>query len=468
MHEHEQADATRADFLAQHPSDHAVVPPKDRSAQDVHADDESTLTKRINVALRATRMLAFPQPKKLSPRQRQPEASFGTAWREDATEVDAQLDTALRVLRALALPTTSAAVVPIARSTWLPLPDRDEHQTLQLDVDTAPGLLRGEPLVISPTRRTAVWHALESWRAANPHLKSVVVIPVLVDDQLSALFVLGFTDSISPDQAWLPTAEAVATACAAGLAGRRLSQRLAAETLARDTYNSLAAHELRSPITSIKGYAQLLLRQGRRSGLPEAMMRSAEAIEQQSSRMSEMVGELLDATRIRKGPLDLMPGPADLVAIVRRAVEREEQYHPDQTFTLEVVDTTITGEWDALRVEQVTRDLLENAARHSKQGSRIATTVERADDHAEVTIRDEGSGIDDKERERIFEYLYRSPESVKRNIAGLGIGLFVSRHIIERHGGELTLAASRTAKPAGSEFRFTLPLEAAPTTTGPR
>jgi signal transduction histidine kinase len=117
-------------------------------------------------------------------------------------------------------------------------------------------------------------------------------------------------------------------------------------------------------------------------------------------------------------------------------------------------------------VEQVVRDLLDNAARHSPDGGHIATIVEREGDLAVVSVRDEGTGVAEQDREHIFEYLYRSPISVQRNLAGLGLGLYISRHIVERHGGQLMLAATHTDDPKGSEFRFTLPIRPTSRPTG--
>jgi signal transduction histidine kinase len=238
----------------------------------------------------------------------------------------------------------------------------------------------------------------------------------------------------------------------------QLAERAAHEARARDEYISLAAHELRSPLTSIKGYAQLLARQARKTPLPDSMRRSVEAIEQQSMRMAEMIGELLDASRIRRGALELLPAPAELQASAARVVERRRPLFPQHEFVVAAPAEPLAGAWDAARVEQVLRDLLDNAARHSPNGGAITLAMRREDRMALVSVRDTGIGVAADDRERIFEYLYRAAESQRRNLSGLGLGLFVSRHLVERMGGRLWLEASSTTPPAGSEFRFTLPL----------
>ena len=238
----------------------------------------------------------------------------------------------------------------------------------------------------------------------------------------------------------------------------RLAEQAAHEAHARDEYISLAAHELRSPLTSIKGYAQLLSRQANKTPLPDSMRRSVEAIEQQSTRMAEMIGELLDASRIRRGALELLPAHAELQAIAARVVERRRPLFPQHEFIVAAPAEPLAGAWDAARVEQVLRELLDNAARHSPNGGAIILAMRREDGMALVSVHDTGIGIAADDRERIFEYLYRAAASERRNLSGLGLGLFVSQYLVERMGGRLWLEASSTTPPTGSDFRFTLPL----------
>lgn len=466
MREHDQIDGVDAGYITRDLSDEAVAPPKERSFPSPRnaLRAEHALAARIDAASRATRMLAFPPLERTSASAQSDDAGDRDRDRDATSGEDLLLLSALRVLRSLALPVASIALSAAGSMTWRAIPPADA--SLALDLGDVSHMHLGKALTVSRSRHSDLWRALAPWRDSAPHLEHVVLVPVLVGEELSALFPLGFAGG--RDEGWLPAAGAVATACASGIELRRLRRRVESETQARDAYISLAAHELRSPITSIKGYAQLLVRQARKleSPLPVAMVRSVDSIEQQSSRMAEMIGELLDASRIRRGALELLPQPADLVEIVRGAVARREPHHPQQTFTFTSDVASLRGTWDAARVEQVVRDLLDNAARHSPDGGQIATTVEREGDHAVVTVRDEGTGVAEEDRERIFDYLYRSPISVQRNLAGLGLGLYISRHIVERHGGQLMLAATQTDDPKGSEFRFTLPIKPTSRLTG--
>jgi signal transduction histidine kinase len=231
-----------------------------------------------------------------------------------------------------------------------------------------------------------------------------------------------------------------------------------AEEQAHDTFISLAAHELRSPLTSIKGYAQLLMRQARKSPLPESMLRSVESIEQQSLRMAEMVGELLDASRILRGRLEVASASMDLVPLAQRVVDRRRAFFPQHELGFDSAKSSLVGKWDAARVEQILRDLIDNAGHHTPGSGVVTVSLAREGDQALVRVSDAGIGVADEDRVRIFEYLYCSPRSEERNLSGLGLGLFVSRYLAERMGGRLWLHATSTAEPSGSEFRLTLPL----------
>lgn len=237
----------------------------------------------------------------------------------------------------------------------------------------------------------------------------------------------------------------------------RLRLEVAEQGQARDAFISLAAHELRSPLTTVKGYAQLLLRQARKVALPPAMARSVEAIDQQTGRMSDMVGELHDAARIRRGEFEVVCARADLVALAEAEVERRRPLAPEHTLLLLAEASSLVGQWDGARIAQVIRDLLENAIRYSPAGGVVVVRLAAEDGTATLSVRDQGVGVAPADHERIFEYLYRAPDAERRNLSGIGLGLYVSRAIVQRLGGRLWLAASDTTG-GGSEFRLALPL----------
>jgi signal transduction histidine kinase len=323
----------------------------------------------------------------------------------------------------------------------------------------------GGPQIISARTDAARWHALAGlcdtmieMASAGGETGQLTLLPVVSGDAPLGLFLLSHSANASESELWLPLAAAIASTAATGIRALRYAAEAAAEARSRDTYISLAAHELRSPLTSIKGYAQLLTRQSRKHPLPETMVRSVEAIEQQSMRMAEMVGELLDASRIQRGKLELMPSRVDLLPLATRPVDNLRTQLPQQEIALEIEQPSLMGDWDPQRVEQIVRDLLDNAVRFNPESSPIYVRVAREEGMALVSVRDGGIGIADGDRERIFDYLYRAPSAEQRNLSGLGLGLYICRHLSERMGGSLVLYATSIAAPSGSEFHLHLPL----------
>ena len=237
----------------------------------------------------------------------------------------------------------------------------------------------------------------------------------------------------------------------------------------RVEFISLAAHELRSPLTSVKGYAQLLLRAARKNPTySENQLHALQSIEQQAARMSDMVGELLDAARIQRGTLELQPRLVDLEGLARRVVDQRRQGLERHELRLDTDTVALVGRWDPQRLEQVIRDLIDNAIRYSPDGGVVGVRVSHAGHIAHLCVRDEGIGVPPEERERIFEAFYRGAEPQRRNLSGLGLGLFVSRAIVDRLGGRiwLDLPEAGGAERRGSQFCIALPLagaESAPT-----
>ncbi|HEV8193138.1 MAG TPA: HAMP domain-containing sensor histidine kinase [Ktedonobacterales bacterium] len=238
----------------------------------------------------------------------------------------------------------------------------------------------------------------------------------------------------------------------------QLAAALEQQDQAFDKFISMAAHELRSPLTSIKGYAQLLVRQAQRNGLPEATLHSAETIVEQGSRLADMVAQLYDAAHIRRDKFEIHRAPTDLVPLVRKQAEQWRAAFPHHRVQLTITADSLVGNWDAQRVAQVIQNLVENAARFSPDETNISVEVGRQGDEAAVYVRDEGIGIPVQDQLHIFEYMYRSPEAEARNLTGLGLGLFVSTQLAERMGGHVQLQRSPLDTRTGSEFYFTLPL----------
>lgn len=218
---------------------------------------------------------------------------------------------------------------------------------------------------------------------------------------------------------------------------------------ARDEFLVVASHELRTPLTALKlrlqsGLRDPTLDEKRRSGQQRAL--------RQAERLERLIVSLLDVSRITTGNLEIEPERVDLVELVRDTVERFADQLSQHSTRVELeADASLVGEWDRLRIEQVVTNLLSNAVRYSDRKP-IEVEVRATENGAEVVVRDRGPGIPEADLERIFERFERSPAPHDR--AGLGVGLFIARQIVERHGGTLR-AFSESG--AGAEFRMTLP-----------
>ena len=238
----------------------------------------------------------------------------------------------------------------------------------------------------------------------------------------------------------------------------------------RDDFLSIAAHELRTPITTLRGTVQHLLRriardeqlaQGGQAADAatqaerlEQLKRALRRIDERSEKLVRLSEQLLDVTRMESGKLRLERVPTDLVALVRGAIDAARATSETHTFHLRTPEGELIAEVDALRIEQVLTNLLDNAVRYSPAGSLVTVALGRTEGgRARISVRDRGPGIPEGHRARIFDRFYQVP--LAGASAGMGLGLYLSRQIVEQHGGRLRVAAARGG---GARFVVSLPL----------
>ncbi len=241
-----------------------------------------------------------------------------------------------------------------------------------------------------------------------------------------------------------------------------------------DAFISVASHELRTPLTSLTMNVQLLNywlvgAKTMRTDAPTAayaaqMAATVEPLIQRSiqsiKRLDLLVGDLVDASRIHERGLDLRLRRADLVTLVREAIEHYRPIYPERMLRLKVrAAEPIFIDADADRIGQVVANYLSNAAKYSNPQRPVTVVVAVKGKCGYVSVRDEGVGIPQAELTRIWERFYRV-ETIKHQTGsrvGVGLGLYISRDIIERHGGQVGV---RSAVGKGSTLWFTLPLAA--------
>jgi PAS domain S-box-containing protein len=213
------------------------------------------------------------------------------------------------------------------------------------------------------------------------------------------------------------------------------------EVEARDRLFSVASHELRTPLSVLQLQAHLLIQliSAAMSGAPwpaERALALVQKIREHGTRLSELIGRLLDVGSIGAGRLSLTQDRVDLAEAVQAVVERSQDLlsHSSSPVTLEV--ESVVGLWDQVRIEQVIENLISNAAKYGL-GRPIRVVVERQGDIARLRVEDQGRGIPEEARERIFRPYERIIDAEAQRIPGLGLGLYVSAEIVKAHGGTI-------------------------------
>ncbi len=222
---------------------------------------------------------------------------------------------------------------------------------------------------------------------------------------------------------------------------------------AKDEIVSVVSHELRTPLTSIRGALDLLAG-GVVSGNLELEKEMIGIARENVARLNKMVDDLLDVQRLAAGVVELSLAPIDLVRLCARTIEL---HRPSATLAQVHIDLKADSQVvclvDINRIEQVLSNLLSNAMKHSEAGQRVRVEVVRARDKGRVSVSDEGPGVPKEFRNRIFSAFSQADASDTRPRGGTGLGLYIARTLIERHGG--TLSFDETAE-KGAHFFFEL------------
>jgi PAS domain S-box-containing protein len=229
----------------------------------------------------------------------------------------------------------------------------------------------------------------------------------------------------------------------------------------KNNFIAMASHELKTPITSIKGYVQLLLNafnkeKETQKPLPPLLVRSSLiSVDKQVARLTRLISELLDLSKIETGTLELKKEKFSLNELAIETVEdilytntkhKINLFHDFHAFVYADKD----------RIGQVMINFLTNAIKYSPNSDKIDVSITRAaNDEIAFSVKDYGIGIDKDEQEKIFERFYRAQGREEQTYPGFGIGLFIAKEFVQKHGGRLTVGSE---KGKGSAFTFTLPV----------
>ncbi|HEX6291524.1 MAG TPA: GAF domain-containing protein [Herpetosiphonaceae bacterium] len=313
-------------------------------------------------------------------------------------------------------------------------------------------------LDVAPDEYSAAYHLLRLDGTAYPSLELPLSRAVLYGETVTnaewkirradgseVIASGGASPIIGPDGAQL----------GAVLVLRDVTQRRQIEA-EKDQFLSIVSHELKTPLTSIRGLNDLARRRLLRGAAPEEVLRNLEGVSQQVLRMEGLIADLLDIRRLETGALPLLFSPLDLTILAREAGERAQSMTERHTIEVRTAPSAaMFVSADRTRLEQVLDNMLSNAIKYSPEGGTITLALTREAGQALMRVSDQGIGIPETGRERLFERFYRGANVVASEYGGLGIGLALSREIVTRHGGTLTLESTSAR---GSTFLIRLPL----------
>ncbi|WP_167736165.1 ATP-binding protein [Nocardioides sp. 503] len=221
----------------------------------------------------------------------------------------------------------------------------------------------------------------------------------------------------------------------------------------KDEFVSSVSHELRTPLTSIHGYTQLLLE---RDDLPAEVRSQLAVVVRNTERLQRLVGDLLHTSRAEEDALDLQRRETDLAEVVRQAVQAAEPAARENDVRLEVrTPERLVLKVDAQRIAQAVDNLVSNAIKYTPRGGEVAVELGIDANRVEITVRDTGVGIDAADRDRLFTRFFRARHAEEQSIQGVGLGLNITRSIVEGHAGRIDVE-SEVGR--GSTFRVRLPL----------
>ena len=233
---------------------------------------------------------------------------------------------------------------------------------------------------------------------------------------------------------------------------RDITDRLLEEQR-KDEFISMASHELKTPVTSLKGFTAILERRLSKQEDDQGLAYLAK-MDRQITRLTNLISELLDISRMQSGKLAFQDELFDLCALVEEIVETLQQITQDHHLCLECTEPIqVVGDRD--RIGQVLINLITNAIKYSYQADKVMIHVARDQHQAVVSVQDFGIGIAREHQQHVFERFYQVTDEDGQTYPGLGIGLYISREIISRHRGRIWV---ESAKGTGSTFYMSLPL----------
>ena len=221
----------------------------------------------------------------------------------------------------------------------------------------------------------------------------------------------------------------------------------------RDEFISVVSHELRSPLTPIRGFAQVISRDLKREGGHEQHIKWLKTLELQTDRLTRLVDDLLDVSRMRAGRLSVLHDDVDVVELTMAVVDGRRASQTTHTIVLDTSLAELPARLDRDRMMQVLDNLIGNAIKYTP-GGQVTIHLTADDDTIRFTVSDEGSGIPEEDRESLFTAFYRTRDANESAVPGLGLGLYIVRELVLAHNGDIFID---DAPGGGARFNIEIP-----------
>jgi signal transduction histidine kinase len=307
----------------------------------------------------------------------------------------------------------------------------------------------GEPLLIPDVRKDPRhYHQVDDMTKFST--RSILGVPLRVKDKvIGVLEVLNKSEDKEFTQDDVEALTILAAQAAIAIENARLFQQ--------SDLLSEVAHELRTPLTSIRGYSKMLLLS---EGIDqEKKLEFAETIHREAVRLGQMINDFLDLARLESGRTYIAQEPVNMSEVINETLTILQPQATERqiSIALQVPETLPTLIGDPVRLKQVMVNLVSNAVKYNREGGRVDIEVQIREDELSVAVKDTGRGIAEEDLPHIFEKFYRVDDSEQQEsqAKGTGLGLSIAKHIVEVHGGTISV---QSVQGQGSAFAFALPL----------
>ncbi|SFB85196.1 PAS domain S-box-containing protein [Parapedobacter composti] len=328
-----------------------------------------------------------------------------------------------------------------------------ESRDVYLDDGAIHAIFSGSEDIVKFEDMCKAPHVLSLFEATvgikSPRIRHCLAIPIRSSDGLliGAMF-FGYTQSDVFSTADEDMMRSIALLVAVTLDNARLLEQVNALNLKKNEFIALASHELKTPLTTVKGYLQIL----ERAEIDRIGRRFLTKALKQLERINSLIAELLDISKIEAGKLSFHFETFDLSELVLDIVETFHFSSQTHTIFVNNIHGDYTVEADRQRIEQVIINLITNAIKYSPDANKVTVTLESSPAEVSVQVIDEGMGLSREQQDRVFTRFYQVEGTSK--MTGLGLGLYLSKEIVERHGGHIGVN-SQLGK--GSTFYFSIP-----------